>query len=179
MKKLVMAMAIALAAVGAQAEMSPGNPDALGVGLPGSLDKYSGTAYLIYVTSLSRENAVTGFSAAGADYVSTINDAKVYSFAYNEGMPNGGGDSEVGADTYFVCFYSDSAKDYMYVSNVAALEGGQIHFGAQNSTSSADAKSASSGFSGAGWYSSSVPEPTSGLLMLLGVAGLALRRKRA
>ena len=27
--------------------------------------------------------------------------------------------------------------------------------------------------------SSSVPEPTSGLLLLLGVAGLALRRKRA
>jgi hypothetical protein len=30
---------------------------------------------------------------------------------------------------------------------------------------------------GAGWYA--VPEPTSGLLMLLGMAGLALRRKRA
>ena len=37
--------------------------------------------------------------------------------------------------------------------------------------------------SSAGWYmtkeASSVPEPTSGLLMLLGVAGLALRRRRA
>ena len=29
------------------------------------------------------------------------------------------------------------------------------------------------------WASSAVPEPTSGLLMLLGMAGLALRRKRA
>ena len=31
---------------------------------------------------------------------------------------------------------------------------------------------------GAGWYTASVPEPTSGLLMLIGVAGLALRRGR-
>ena len=30
-----------------------------------------------------------------------------------------------------------------------------------------------------GWQSTDVPEPTSGLLLLLGVAGLALKRKRA
>ena len=34
-------------------------------------------------------------------------------------------------------------------------------------------------WSAAGWQTQDVPEPTSGLLMLLGVAGLALRRKRA
>ena len=32
---------------------------------------------------------------------------------------------------------------------------------------------------GDGWYAADVPEPTSGLLLLLGVAGLALKRKRA
>ena len=35
------------------------------------------------------------------------------------------------------------------------------------------------GFVNAGWYTVSVPEPTSGLLLLLGVAGMALRRRRA
>ena len=35
------------------------------------------------------------------------------------------------------------------------------------------------GFVNAGWYTASVPEPTSGLLLLLGVAGMALRRRRA
>ena len=39
-------------------------------------------------------------------------------------------------------------------------------------------------FSVGGWYTitsggTPVPEPTSGLLMLLGIAGLALKRKRA
>ena len=41
------------------------------------------------------------------------------------------------------------------------------------------------GFGSAGWYAKSsggtepIPEPTSGILLLLGMAGLALRRKRA
>lgn len=34
-------------------------------------------------------------------------------------------------------------------------------------------------FSASGWTAAAAPEPTSGLLMLLGLAGLALKRKRA
>ena len=47
-------------------------------------------------------------------------------------------------------------------------------------TSQAAALDISGGYQGAGWYTTAaVPEPTSGLLMLLGMAGLALRRRRA
>ena len=72
-------------------------------------------------------------------------------------------------DFYFVVFNdSDATKatEYAMVS-VPNIEYSSL---AANYKAAGD-------FSGATWQS--VPEPTSGLLMLLGMAGLALRRRRA
>ena len=81
-------------------------------------------------------------------------------------------------------YFAIVSGDDVFISSVASAEA------QANSTSpltftglSSPSKSAAiefadaSSYTGAGWYTA-VPEPTSGLLMFLGMAGLALRRRR-
>ena len=75
-------------------------------------------------------------------------------------------------DFYFVVFNdADATKATMYA----------IESAPNKAYSGMDAKFTASGVFSAStpWQSTAVPEPTSGLLMLLGMAGLALRRRRA
>ena len=79
---------------------------------------------------------------------------------------------------FFTVEETYNGKDWIYTSksvNVMAPETttATVAFGTQATTSRSTVTTAG----GNGWYA--VPEPTSGLLMLLGMAGLALRRRRA
>ena len=63
-------------------------------------------------------------------------------------------------------FYVTEVKSF---NTYSGTEVQQVKWGDQESASSA----------GGAWHAVNVPEPTSGLLMLVGLAGLALRRRRA
>ena len=143
------------------------------------------TAYLMFASVLSQADLVSGFNTAGSvsAYTSTVEGKAISTAVLNANARIDGtaASSTVTADqtAYFVVF----ANDKMYVSSETtapylAVGTANVTFSSQ-STPSKTTLDAASGYTGAGWYAASVPEPTSGLLMLLGVAGLALRRKRA
>lgn len=108
----------------------------------------------------------TGSGQGSYDYNSTIAGGPVWSST--------GGD--LGRQYYIVITYTDGGKDYTYTSSAVASSGlsatslGSVAFAFNDTvkTSGTD-----------GWVAAAVPEPTSGLLMFLGIAGLALRRRRA
>lgn len=144
----------------------------------------SGSAYLVFASALSQSDLVTAFAADAATAASTVSSKAVSTgtIGSNARIAETAFTSDVTSDqtAYFVVFSGDN----MYVSITAdaeylAVGTSPISFGSVTSSSKAF-NDVAGGYSGAGWYgAAAVPEPTSGLLLLLGMAGLALRRKRA
>lgn len=79
--------------------------------------------------------------------------------------------------SYMVLFNNASAADATYYA-FTATGSTTIPAGGQDMSIAFGTFDAATSTTG-GWTSTAVPEPTSGLLMLVGLAGLVLRRRRA
>ena len=158
MKKLLILAAVIVAGVAANAASFKWS--AANIYASNGTDKYTGDVTLY--AYLSTEDASSAFavstvtaSSAGAVAQTTFSDDALVGGNYY--------------DFFFTC--EDGGK--VFTSSVLANKAAQ----ATGTTSLTFGNMASQTQNASNW--AAVPEPTSGLLMLLGMAGLALKRKHA
>ena len=189
MKKLCLALAAVAMAVSSQAAAVKWTTStALYMG--NATDTFAGTLYLVDSSSanggISQQALLTAFlggsltignydvasesATAGKITATTLNPIQqANGTAYGSGF---------NADLYVVAINGDN----IFISDaksVAMSTIGTATAGFSLKAQSTAAASLSTTFSAGGWYAKSVPEPTSGLLMLVGLGALALRRRRA
>ena len=181
MKKLMIVAAAALLAGMSQAAMvqwSNGTTSKL-VGLDGTtaITAANATAWNLTVTLMYADGTSTGSSRSTINSMSAgvLSTAK-WTYTFDT-------DATTGDKFYIHAIMKVDGKDYemdLFKSSPFALtatnNGSSETFTWAAGTYGGLAGTATAGTAGA-W--SAVPEPTSGLLMLLGMAGLALRRRRA
>ena len=191
MKKLIMMIAVVATAIAANAATVSWMATKGYLYEAGTTTKVtSGDAYLMFVTaSYTQSDLVAAFASAEGDTSATL-AAMTASGALATGAGSVGSNARIsGTSTYDIS--SDMTAyivvfkgDNMFITDTSAAiydsvtgEASVTAIPAMSTPSKAAALDATKGYTGAGWYA--VPEPTSGLLMLVGLAGLALRRRRA
>lgn len=179
MKKLIMAAAVAMLGIVTNAAVATWDVDTIYT--RGITDNANG--YLVYFVDADLYSAAKAKTDIGnANFAFLANTAQAWEAAYlvNDGYVEGESGNVYGngvdVNGYLVIFDASTtaAATYAYVSDSAS--GSTTSLGGSAVLYFDDAQLAGMQ-TAVNW--TAVPEPTSGLLMLLGVAGLALKRKRA
>ena len=184
MKKLMIALAAVAMAVGVQAatvQWSSGaiyTPGAEGAFTTTKVAASSVSYYLwtLDATTYASTTVASIVDLDKADAVTGSNSALGGTAKYTNTTSYSAGDT---VNWAILFTYTDGDSKEWYIANMGTGTvddlGSTLTFG--NLASASSAYATVSGWTAA--TSSSVPEPTSGLLLLLGMAGLALKRKRA
>ena len=199
MKKLMMALGVVALAATVQAatfRWYQGSP--IAAAGDSSTDVTSGTVYLFsgsgqsalltgYIAAIAGGTSAADYLSGAAGFVGTGTLASGTTFSATT-VPSANITSgravwsETTTDTTRNYYQVLVDGDNIYIADTFAVTvkgTGNSNIAFQNNESLLATKQAADGYAGGGWYSTAVPEPTSGLLMLLGMAGLALKRRRA
>ena len=182
MKKLVMFIAVAVAAVGVQAAtMSWSLTNVIG---PDGKDAPVGTLVALYAagTEYDHAKAVAGTIAPTYSATTTAQGTTGATRANQSGLGSYGvGDT---ASFYAVVYDAGTiagASNYI-VSDVASAtvgsNGANISLAFGNMKGTTTVNKFKNALDNGGYQSANVPEPTSGMLLLMGAALLGLRRKQ-